>query len=453
MAMNKNSIFKQQVNMIEGPILSSLIIFAIPILISSIFQQFYNTMDTAIVGHALGTTSLAAVGSVNSVFDLLVGFALGIGNGLAIVTARSFGSKDEDLLKKSVATSIIIGIASSIIVSLVAVLGLKPLLRVINVPDHLMGEAYSYMVTIAAFLIVMFAYNLCAGLLRAIGNSFVPLIFLILSSLLNIVLDLLLITQFHMGVVGAATATVIAQGVSAVLCVIYILTKTPILVPERHHFKVDVSLYKEMLGQGYSMAFMSAIVGAGSVILQSGINGLGSELIIAAHTSARKLYMFFNMPFTSMAMAISTFVSQNKGANQPTRIREGMKQAYIYDLVVAGIMTLFLAFAAPTLVKWISGTDNEVVVKNASLYLRFVAPNYFVLGILMETRYALQGIGQKLLPLVSSVIELIGKIIFVLIFIPLFKYYAVIACEPVIWVVMTIQLLIAFWTSEFMKQA
>ena len=438
---------KTSVNMLEGSIFKSLVIFMIPILISNIFQQFYNTMDTAIVGNTLGMTSLSAIGSCAAVYDLLVGFALGIGNGLSIVTARSYGSGDEELLKKSVAASFVIGIISSIVITIIASIGIKPLLIAINVSPDLLNEAYSYIIVIVQFLVVMFAYNLCAGLLRAIGNSLMPLVFLIISSVLNIGLDLFFITQLHMGVRGAAVATVIAQGVSVVFCLIYIFKNVPLLVPEKRHFKFDAALYKELLGQGYSMAVMSAIVNAGSVILQSGINGLGSKQIIAGHTAARKLYMFFNMPFTAMAQAASTFVSQNKGAENVSRIRKGMKQMYIYDIVVAALATIILLLSAPTLV------TDKTVLYNGSLYLRIVAPNYAVLGVLMQTRFALQGIGQKMLPLVSSIIELVGKIIFVFALIPVFKYMAVIFCEPVIWVVMTIYLLIVFWRDPFIKEA
>ena len=207
---------KTSVNMLEGSIFKSLVIFMIPILISNIFQQFYNTMDTAIVGNTLGMTSLSAIGSCAAVYDLLVGFALGIGNGLSIVTARSYGSGDEELLKKSVAASFVIGIISSIVITIIASIGIKPLLIAINVSPDLLNEAYSYIIVIVQFLVVMFAYNLCAGLLRAIGNSLMPLVFLIISSVLNIGLDLFFITQLHMGVRGAAVATVIAQGVSVV---------------------------------------------------------------------------------------------------------------------------------------------------------------------------------------------------------------------------------------------
>lgn len=198
------------------------------------------------------------------------------------------------------------------------------------------------------------------------------------------------------------------------------------------------------------MGFMSSIVSAGSVILQYGINNLG-YLIIAGHTAARKLYMFFNMPFTAMALAISTFVSQNRGANQRERIQKAMKYAYIYDVVMAAIVTIIILLFGSSLVKLISGSSESVVLDNGTLYLTIVGPFYAVLGVLMQTRYALQGLGQKLLPLISSIIEFVGKIIFVFIFIPQFQYMAVIFCEPVIWCVMCLQLVYSLYTNPYMK--
>ena len=334
---NRFSITKN-IDMIQGPIFRSLVLFALPLLGSNIFQQFYNTMDTMIVGNYLGDVSLAAIGVCTPIYDLMVGFGLGIGNGLAIVTARSFGSGDMEELKKSVASSVVIGLFSSLVITLIAQVCLYPLLRLLNTPPEIIDQAYSYISTVTLFVVVMFAYNLCAGLLRAVGNSFMPLVFLVISSCFNIVLDILFITRFNMGVRGAAVATVISQGISVVFCVIYILKKSRILVPEKKHFSVDRDMYRELMGQGFSMGFMGSIVSAGSVILQYGINGLG-YLIIAAHTSARKLYMFSMMPISSMALAFSTFVSQNKGADQGGRIRKAMKCVYLYDLVITIVIT------------------------------------------------------------------------------------------------------------------
>lgn len=450
--IKNRSFLHADVDLLHGPIFRSLIIFALPLLISNIFQQLYNTFDTMIVGNYLGDASLAAIGACSSIYDLLVGCALGIGNGLSIVTARSFGAGDKVLLKKSVASSIVIGIFSSLAITILGSVAGYPLLQLLSTPAEIINEAYSYISVVTLFIIVMFAYNLCAGLMRAIGNGVMPLVFLIVSSCLNIILDILFITKFHMGVMGAGIATVISQGVSVILCMIYIWKKTRILIPQREHFRFDKELYQELLAQGFSMGFMSCIVSAGSVILQYGINGLGT-LTIAGHTAARRLYMFFNMPFVAMALAISTFVSQNRGADQGKRIRRALKYAYLYDIAAAGIISLILLFFAADMVQIISGSKEAVVLNNGSLYLKIVGPFYAILGTVSQTRYALQGLGQKMLPLISSVIEFIGKIIFVLVFIPRFQYLAVIFCEPVIWCVMAAQLVYSFYTNTFVKNA
>ena len=446
---NRFSITKN-IDMIQGPIFRSLVLFALPLLGSNIFQQFYNTMDTMIVGNYLGDVSLAAIGVCTPIYDLMVGFGLGIGNGLAIVTARSFGSGDMEELKKSVASSVVIGLFSSLVITLIAQVCLYPLLRLLNTPPEIIDQAYSYISTVTLFVVVMFAYNLCAGLLRAVGNSFMPLVFLVISSCFNIVLDILFITRFNMGVRGAAVATVISQGISVVFCVIYILKKSRILVPEKKHFAVDRDMYRELMGQGFSMGFMGSIVSAGSVILQYGINGLG-YLVIAAHTAARKLYMFTSMPVITMGMAFSTFVSQNRGADKGDRIRRGLRYVAVYDVAVTMAVVALMFFCASGLVRWISGSTEPEVLENGTLYLLIVSPFYMVLGVLIATRCALQGLGQKLLPLVSSVIEFFGKILFVAAFIPRFQYMAVIFCEPVIWCVMTAQLLYTFYHDSYIR--
>ncbi|MCI9148524.1 MAG: MATE family efflux transporter [Hungatella sp.] len=440
----------KNVDMIQGPIFKSLVLFALPLLGSNIFQQLYNTVDTMIVGNYLGDGSLAAIGVCTPVYELLVGFALGIGNGLAIVTARNYGSGDMEELKKSVASSLVIGLLSSLAITLVGWFCLYPLLKVLNTPPEILDEAYGYISTVTLFVLVMFAYNLCAGFLRSIGNSFMPLVFLILSSCINIVLDILFITRLNMGVRGAAAATVISQGISVILCGAYILKKTRILVPERRHFQPDKKLYRELLGQGFSMGFMGSIVSAGSVILQYGINGLG-YLVIAAHTAARKLYLFTSMPVITMGMAFSTFVSQNRGADRGDRIRRGLRYVSIYDGAVTLVVAVLMVFWAPALVKWVSGSLEAAVLENGANYLLIVSPFYVVLGVLIATRCALQGLGQKLLPLVSSVIEFFGKILFVIAFIPRFQYMAVIFCEPVIWCVMTAQLVYTFYNDGYIK--
>ncbi|MGM9935004.1 MAG: MATE family efflux transporter [Clostridium sp.] len=438
-------------DLLKGSILKSLIIFAIPLLISNIFQQLYNTMDTMIVGNFLGDTSLAAIGACTAVYDLLVGFALGIGNGLSIVTARSYGSNDEKLLKKSVAGSLVIGVFVTAIIMVISSLFLFPLLKFLNTPAEIINESYSYISTLTLCVGVMFAYNLFAGLLRAIGNSVMPLIFLVISSVLNIILDVFFITQFNMGIFGAAVATVIAQGISAVLCLIYIYKKNPILIPSREHFIFDKELYKELLGQGLSMGFMLSIVSTGTVILQTAINNLG-YLIIAGHTSARKLFSFCMMPVGTISLSLSTFVSQNKGADQGERIRQAVRYGNLLALLWSIIISVILFLGAETMVKVLSGSSEPAVIENGAKYLIINAPFFSVLGVLVNLRNALQGIGKKVVPLVSSIIELCGKILFVIFFIPSLKYFGVIICEPVIWCFMCIQLVYSFYRNPYIMK-
>ena len=439
-----------EVDFLRGPIFSSLLLFSIPLLISNIFQQVYNIADTMIVGHFLGDTSLAAIGACSAIYDLLIGFALGIGSGLSVVTARCYGSGDRELLKRSVACAIVIGLVTSTVIGLGGSLMLRPLLELLHTPAEIIDQSYSYISLIALFTVVMFAYNLCSGFLRAIGNSLMPLLFLIFSSVVNIGLDILFITRFDMGVQGAAIATVIAQGISAVLCIAYILLRCPLLVPKKEHFRQNKRLYREMTAQGLSMGFMSSIVSIGSVILQSSINGLGT-LIIAGHTAARKLFNLFTMPISTIAMAMATFVSQNRGARQSSRIRTALKYSYVFDFVSTALIVLLLILFAPQMVQLISGSADPIVIANGARYVRLSSPFYFVLGILLQARNSLQGIGEKMLPLISSVIELLGKILFVALLIPHFQYEAVIWCEPVIWCVMTVQLVISLYTCPFMR--
>ncbi len=328
---------------------------------------------------------------------------------------------------------------------------LKPLLVLIDTPQEIMEEALSYINVIGYFVFVMFAYNLCSGILRSIGNSVMPLVFLVFSSLLNIFLDYAFMAWLNMGVAGAAIATVLSQGISAVLCIIYMLTSVKEVVPEKSDFAWDSELMKDLAGQGYAMAIMGSIVSVGSIILQSGINGLGTK-IIAGHVAARKVYAVMNLPFMSMGVAISTFIGQNKGNNQGARILRAMKDAYLFDIVFAGVCTLILAFSAPTLIRMISGSTDETILSNGSRFLYVVGPFYAILGMLMQTRFALQGLGSKILPLFSSVIECIGKILFTFFLIPVFQYDAVIWCEPIIWCLMLVELIISFECNDYVKQ-
>ena len=430
---------KTSVNLLDGPILRSIIAFAIPILISNIFQQLYNTADIMIVGRYLGPNALAGVGATAAIFELVIGFALGVGNGMGVIIARCFGAKDMDQLKHAVASTIMIGLGLSLIVSTIGHFGMYPLLEFLGTPTEIIDLSYQYIHMIVLCVGVTFAYNLCAGLLRAVGDSQAALYFLIFSAIVNIILDIFFITQLHLDVQSAGLATIISQGLSAILCYFYIRKRANFLLPQRKHFTWDKELYLDLLGQGLAMGLMTSIVSIGTVTLQTSINALGAT-IISAQTSARRIMSFSMLPVSAIASSLTTFTSQNLGANRPQRIQRGI---YLGSMV-AIIWTIFIAitlfFASPALNELISGSTDPELISNASLYNRISSSFYPVLAVLLVLRNSLQGLGQKITPLISSFIELFGKVLFVLFIIPSTGYMGVIFCEPLIWVPMTIQL-------------
>ncbi len=439
-----------RVDMLNDSIGKSLIIFTIPIFIASLFQQLYNTADIMVVGYCLGESSLAAIGSTASVYELLVGFALGVGNGMSIVTARGYGMGDENYMKKTVAGSIVIGVGLTAIIMLFAKFGLYGLMEILQTPKDIIEEAYDYIFLVTMCVAVMFAYNLAAGLLRAVGDSFMPLIFLVFSSVLNVFLDIVFIKVGKMGIEGAALATVISQGISAFLCIVYIVKRVPELIPSARHFKGDIELYKELLGQGFSMGFMLSIVSLGTVMIQYGVNGIG-KLTIAGHTASRRLSYFFMMPLYTLGTAFSTFTSQNKGAGQRGRIIKGFKIATVMSVAISVLLGIGALLWSKELVALISGSIVDEVVNTGTRYMMWNGPFLWIVGILFLFRNMAQGIGWKVVPLINSIIECIGKFVFVLLLVPKIGYFAVIICEPVMWVLMTAQLCFSFLKDSYLR--
>lgn len=436
----------------QGNITKLLLAFALPIFFASVFQQLYNTVDTMIVGNFLGDEALAALGASAAIYELLVGFTIGVGSGFSIVVAKHYGAKNEKQLKQSVAASILLSIALSVIVMILSLFILFPFLEMLNTPTDIIEQAHTYIFIICISAGITMAYNLTAGLLRAIGDSMTPLIVLLITSLLNIGLDLLFVSTFQMGIAGAAYATIISQAIAAIICIIYIIKKCPMLNINRQDFQYSSSLYSDMISQGASMGFMLSIVSLGTLVLQGSINAFGT-LTIAAHTTARKLLSLMNMPLGTLATAVATFASQNKGAKRMDRVREGVKKAMMLSCIWCTIILICNYLFAPFLVELLSGSTQNKVIDTAVLYLHINIPFLFVLGPLLILRSALQGIGKKIIPLVSSIIELFGKVAFVMIFIPILGYLGVCFSEPVIWILMTLQLVYAFYTDQEIRIA
>lgn len=418
---------------------------------SYIFQQLYNAADTVIVGHFLGESSLAAIGACTALYDLLVGFGIGFGNGLAIVAARAYGEGNAEKLKKVTASSLVITVFVTVFITLVSHIFLYKILEKLGTPAEIIDESFSYIAAITNFSGVLFAFNLFSGMLRAIGNSFVPLLFLIQASLINVFLDILFMTQFGLGIFGAALATVIAQGVSGVLCLFYIIFKAKILIPNLSSFKIDKNIYADLLGQGLSMAFMGSLIQSGTVILQKAINGFGS-FIIAGHNCSRKIFSLTNIPLIVLGLSFSTYVSQNFGAGKIERIRKGIKCGFLISAVWTLCMLIFIPLFIKPLSAFISGSSNREILDYTFKYMMFAVFFYFPLGSIFVIRNSLQGLNYKILPLVSSVIELLGKIIFVVLIIPRAGIWGVITCEPLIWCAMCIHLFYALFTNKILRK-
>ena len=427
----------------RGNIFKSLMVFMIPILLANIFQQLYNTADTMIVGHYLGDNALAAMGATASVFELLVGFANGVGNGYSVVIARFIGARDNIRVKKAVATGIILTAILSLIIMGLSISILRPLMTLLNTPEEIFEVAYGYLFTVCIFVAVTAFYNLSGGILRAKGNSFIPLIMLFISSVLNIILDIIFIGYINMDVKGAAIATVIAQFVSALLCITYILVKEKDILPDKEHFIYDKDIYKDMIAQGLSMGLMMSIVSMGTVILSGAINKLGKD-IIASYISARKIMSFGLIIISTLASSLTTFVSQNLGAKEYQRINDGIKISTGISIIWSLIMIIVLYAVADKLIYMISSSDNMTVINNGSMYLKISCLFYPPLAVLCNLRCALQGLGKKIIPLISSIIELLGKIVFVIFIVPVYGFMGVIMCEPVIWIFMMFELLWAY---------
>ena len=437
----------KSIDLLSSPIVSSLLTFALPILISNALQQFYNAADTTIVGNFLGFNSLAAIGATSAIYELIVGFAIGIANGMGIVVARHFGAGDIEKIKKAVAGSIVIGSVLSLAVMLVGGVWLYGLLRLVHIPENIIDEAYSYIYIIMIFFFLTFFYNWSASMLRAIGNSLTPLLILLLTSVINIGLDILFITKFNTGIKGAAIATVISQAISALLCIVYMYIKADILIPKLKHFKYNYYVYADLSTQGFAMGFMSSIVSIGTVILQTAVNGMGVT-IIAAQTTGRRIMFFLMMPMSSLATALTTFVSQNFGAGNKSRIKSAVKYANIINTIWSIISVVFVYTLSIPLIRFISGSYDKELIANAKLYIAMAAPFFWALGILFNLRNALQGMDRKIEPLISSCIELICKIAFVLFVIPHVAYTGVVLTEPIIWVVMVLQLAYSFYMMK-----
>lgn len=433
----------------QGNVAKLLLFFAFPTLLSNVFQQFYNLADTAIAGHILGDNALVAIGASSTVNSLVLSFAWGLNGGFGIIIAQCFGAKDFKKLKKSVAISLSINVLFSLIVCIFGIFMSRPMLQALNTPAARLNEANSYISVILVFIIVPMLYNLEAVILRSLGDSKTPLYFLIFSSVLNIILDYVLIKFTQMGVKGAAVATVLAQLLSVILCFVVILKNFKIIRLKKNDFHFSASLFKNMMSAGMAMAVMNSIFSIGSIIMQGSINALGED-VISAHLGSRKVAEMFMQPLVTIGTACSTFVGQNYGALKIGRIKASIKYSTIYSLIWSVFTFFILWFFGGQIARLVTGSASQVVFDNTQMYLRINAPFYFVLGLLFTLRFSIQSVDRKMPPIISSSMELASKIAAAYLFIPLWGYLGACIAEPLSWTLGAIYLLFVF-KKEFKR--
>lgn len=425
----------------EGTPWKQILLFSIPIFWGNVFQLLYSLVDTKIVGSTLGTEALAAVGSVSTLHTLMTGFLNGLTLGFSLITAMCFGAKNRKRLKKSFAAAISLGVLTTLALVLMLMIFLHPVLNLLHVPQAQFEMAYAYISVLIVGLFATLFYNLCANTLRAIGDALTPLIFLIVATVSNIGLDYLFILGFQMGVQGAAYATVLAQLLSVVLCLIRIFRKFPILHIQKEDFRFDRELMAEMYKSGLSMGLMSCLVGIGTILLQSAINTLGTTVIVA-HTAARKVFELVSLPNSVLGSAMATYCGQNYGARRFDRIRQGIRASLIIAAVWAVVVFLICHTIEGKLIQFVASTTNPDVIYWGSTYLKVDMSFIVICGVIVILRNSMQGFGDRVIPVFSSCIELAGKIIFAFVFAPMFAYWGIIWAEPMVWIAMVIPLIV-----------
>ena len=420
-------------DMTTGSPMKLILQFCIPLFFGMLFQQFYNMMDTVIVGKFLGVNALADVGATGSINFMVIGFCMGVCNGFAIPVAQQFGAGDYHALRKYVANSVWLSIGFAGVMTVAVCLLCHQILDWMNTPSDIINGAYSYIFVIFLGIPVIYLYNLLSGIIRSLGDSKSPLIFLVCSSVLNIALDLALILVFHMGVAGAAWATVISQGISGVACLIYMIKRFDILKISREEWRLEGNYVAVLCNMGIPMGLQYSITAIGSVILQTAVNTLGS-VAVASTAAATKISMFFCCPFDAMGSTMATYAGQNVGAGKLGRVSQGIKSTSIiglaYSLLACGVLALF----GQTIALLFVDSSETAILQNVGWFLTINSACFFPLALVNIVRFTIQGLGFSKFAVLAGVCEMGARSIVGMGFVPAFGYVAACFASPVAWI-------------------
>ncbi len=419
-------------DMTQGSPMKLILGFCIPLLLGNLFQQFYSMVDTIIVGRYLGVGALASVGSTGSINFLIIGFCSGVCAGFSIPISQKFGAKDFPGLRRFVANSVWLAIVFAFVMTIATVAACRGILEMMRTPDDIIDGAYSYIVVIFLGIPVTYLYNLLAGIIRALGDSKTPVFFLVIAASLNIVLDLLFIIVFHMGISGAAWATVISQGVSGILCLFYMTRKFEVLKISREEWRADKHLMATLCNMGVPMGLQYSITAIGSVVLQSAVNTLGS-VAVASVTAASKVSLFMMCPFDAMGSTMATYGGQNVGAGRLERLGKGMKACMTLGAVYSVLaLAVVLTAGKYLLMLFVDGGEIQII-NNATRFLTINVCCYILLAVVNIFRFMIQGIGFPKFAVLAGVFEMVARAFVGFVLVPIFGFGAACFGNPFAW--------------------
>lgn len=431
-------------DMTKGSPMKLVLGFSIPLLFGFLFQQFYNLVDTVIVGRFLGTENLAAVGATGSVNFLIIGFCMGICSGFSIPVSHKFGAGDHGGLRRVVANCVWLTLIFAVVLTVLTTALCRPILVAMKTPGNILDAAYSYISVIFLGIPVIFLYNMTSGVIRALGDSKTPVIFLVMSSFLNIGLDLFFIVNLHWGVQGAAWATVISQGVSGLCCLLFMVKKFEILRIRREEWAFDRHLAGILCGMGVPMGLQYSITAIGSVILQSATNTLGSDAV-AAVTAAGKISGFLACPFDAMGSTMATYGGQNVGAGKLERIGRGLKSCVLlgagYSVIALGISILF----GSSLARLFLDASEMAIIGDVRLFLTITTAFYFPLALVNIIRFLIQGVGFPFFAILAGVFEMVARALAGFVLVPWLGFTGSCLGNPIAWILADVFLIPAYF--------
>lgn len=420
-------------NMTKGNPLKLIVMFSLPIMVGMIFQQLYALSDVVLVGHFLGMQSLAAVGAIMAAFVVVLSTIMGFSNGLGIIAAQHFGANEEDEVRRSYATGLVLSGIVGLITTIAMVVGVDSILWVMNIPEEIMVQSASFIHMISYGLLATIYYNYLSSIMRALGDSRTPLYFLIFACVMNILLNIFFIVVLHLGVAGSALGTVCAQTISVGLCLIWLYYKFPILRLKKHYFRIRWSDVVEHCKVAVPMAFQFFILGSSMAITQRICNELGPD-VIAGFTAAARIEQLFIMPLISLGVGMATYAAQNFGARRISRIKRGVFQVSMLSLTISVIMAVTVFFFGGTLASMVMKDPTRTVISTAQIYLQITTLFYCFLGQIFIFRQALQGMGHAFIPFMSSIVEFFMRLIAAVFLAAYFGFVGLSFSSPAAWI-------------------